>query len=65
MADSYFPKRFRDSRKVYDWLDQFTDQSARMGLIGPDKDRLSFKRELLSIIMIININLSQPKVYYQ
>ena len=50
MADSYFTKRFRDSRKVYDWLDQFTDQFARMGLIGPDKDRLSFKRELLSII---------------
>ena len=51
MADSYFTKRFRDSRKVYDWLDQFTDQFARMGLIGPGKpERLSFKREILGII---------------
>ena len=53
MADSYFTKRFRDSRKVYDWLDQFTDQFARMGLIGPGKpERLSFKREILGIVSI-------------
>jgi hypothetical protein len=47
----YFTKRFRDSREVFDWLNQFTDQFSRMGLIGDrTSEKLSFKKEILSII---------------
>ena len=47
--DSYYSERFRESREVFDWINQFTNQFTKMGLIGP-KDTPSFKKELLSII---------------
>jgi len=49
--DRYYTDKFIKHRKVFDWIDQFTNQFRQMGLIGDtDGDSISFKRELLAII---------------